>query len=344
MNPLLLKLILLVSVLICIYVLFQLLQKRNSFLHLQWEKQKEGFGMVKNNIVPVNETYASMRLDQYVMKAAFNSAYGNDGQISKENLKRIIEDEGVRVLDFAVYEQNKKPVVGFSNSYDNTIASNNTMPFNAIINTVAETAFQTQNARDPLFIHLRIKSESQPLLSSIAETLENTFREKRYSKLVTKKTKLKTLMNKVVFIMDTTPNYVPRYETILCHKNNKGCVDLRDIININSTDFLSMNEDKVISQTQSPPTARTGKKIKNRRKMKVNDMRMTTPNLYNYDGSNTDSFFKLVHDYGVQVCMHQFYINDDGLRKYKQFFQKQRSAFVPLSAAIAYVANNGGPE
>ena len=250
MDTFLLKIILFVSVVICIYILFQLLQKRNSYLHIQW--QKEGFSsMTKNSIVSVNDAYANMRLEQYVIKASFNSAYGNDGEISKENLKRVIEDEGVRFLDFGIYEQNQKPVVGNSDSYNNTVASNNTMQFSAVMNAVAEIAFQTQNARDPLFIHLRIKSENQPLLSSVAETLQTIFREKQYKTDVTKKTKLKSLINKVVFILDTTPNYVSRYETITCRKNDKGCVNLQDIVHMNSNDYISIDENQAITQKKN---------------------------------------------------------------------------------------------
>jgi len=339
MDPFLLKVILIIGICLSIYILFQLLQKRNSYFHIQWQKKaaKESF-MNKNTMVPINSTYASMPLKQYVIKASFNSAYGADDQISKDNLKKIIEDEGVRFLDFGIYEQNQKPVVGYSNSYDNTVASSNTMEFSAVMEAVAEIAFQTKNARDPLFLHLRIKSESQPILSSVAETLETTFREKVYKSDVSEKTSLKKLMNKVVFIVDTTPNYASGYETIICGKQDKNCVNLKDVSHINSNDMLSMHEDKALLQTATSPGA-----VK-RRRVKISDMRMTTPNLNNYSGSNTDSFFRLIHDYGIQVSMHQFYINDDGLRKYKQFFDKQSSAFVPLSAALSYIATNGGPE
>ena len=71
---------------------------------------------------------------------------------------------------------------------------------------------------------------------------------------------------------------------------------------------------------------------------------MTTPNLNNYKGANTLSFYKMINNHGIQVSMHQFYINDDGLQKYKQFFEKQNAAFVPLSSAMAYISTHGGPE
>lgn len=340
MDTFLLKVILFISIGLCIYIIYQLLQRRNSYYHIQWYKntQKEGF-LIKNSMMPINSAYAKMKLKQYVIKASFNSAYGSDGQISKENLKKVIEDEGVRFLDFGIYEQNQNPVVGFSNSYDNTVGSNNTLGFNEVMETVAQSAFQTNNARDPLFIHLRIKSESQPLMASVAEILKTTFREKIYNDNVNKNTKLASLINKVIFIVDTTPNYASNYETIICGKNDKNCIDLRDIVHMNSSDLLSMDEDKAIQQK---PSLMGG--IKGRRVTKISDLRVTTPNLYNYEGANTDSFYRMIHDYGIQVSMHQFYIHDDGLKKYKDFFEKQKTAFVPLASALAYVANSGGPE
>ena len=94
MDPFLLKVILIIGICLSIYILFQLLQKRNSYFHIQWQKKaaKESF-MNKNTMVPINSTYASMPLKQYVIKASFKSAYGADDQISKDNLKKIIEDE-----------------------------------------------------------------------------------------------------------------------------------------------------------------------------------------------------------------------------------------------------------
>ena len=340
MDPFVLKVILFVTIGLCIYILFQLLQKRNSYYHIQWQKTaaKEGF-LVKSNIVPINDEYAKLRLKQYVIKASFNSAYGSDGQISNENLKRIIDDEGVRFLDFGIYEQNKEPVVGHSNSYGNTIGSNNTMGFGELMNTVAQIAFQTKNGRDPLFLHLRIKSENQPLLTSVAEILQNTFREKIYDDQVTKNTKLKSLIGKVVFIVDDTPNYASGYETILCRKKDKSCINLKDVVHMNSSDLLSMDEDRAVLQTPSSIGA-----IKKRNVVNIKKMQMTTPNLNNYEGANTLSFYKMIHNHGIQVSMHQFYINDDGLQKYKQFFEKQNAAFVPLSSAMAYISTHGGPE
>lgn len=349
MSSFMLKLLFAFSICLCIYLLYLLLQRRNSYFYIQSKQQaleeqqeKEGF-LVKNNLVPMNDTFAEMPLKEYVIKASFNSAYGSDEQISKENLRKIIEDEGVRFLDFGIYEQGNTPVVGFSNSYDNVVGSENTMPFSKVMDAITTYAFACKNGRDPLFLHLRIKSQSPSILSSIASTLQTTFGDKIYENPVSGDTKLNVLTNKVIFVMDNSAHYGSGYETILCGKGDKECINLSDIIHMDTSELLSTPEDRAILQQTNPPGASHG------RRTEVQRLRMTTPNLSNYSGVNTSYFFKLVHDYSVQIVFHQFYTDavispDENLLKYKAFFQKQSSAFVPFVSALSYINTNGGPE
>jgi hypothetical protein len=316
-----------------------LLQKRNQYY--QYIQSQEGFtDNTNSSLLPIHDKFAEMPIQEYVIKASFNSAYGSDHKISASNLKNIMEKEQSRFLDFEVYEQDQKPVIGYSSSNDNIIDSENTEPFNKIMEVVAMNAFATANGNDPLFLHFRIKSENQVLLSDIAATLENTFREKVYEENLTGKTKLSKLIGKVVFIIDVSPQYAANYNSIVCNKTDAKCLNLRDVVHINSNSstLLSTIDNKVVTQQTDAP------KITDNRRTTVTNWQMTTPDLNNYTNSNMDFFFKLVNDYGIQIVMHQFYINDKALEKYKTFFDSLKTSFVPLSAALSYIQTNGGSE
>jgi|LauGreSuBDMM15SN_2_FD.fasta_scaffold00037_14 hypothetical protein len=330
-------------ILLSLYLLYRLFQKRSQYF--QYIQQQEGFvsensTTIISSLLPVNETFAELPIQEYVIKASFNSAYGSDHKISASNLKNVIENEKSRFLDFEVYEQDQKPVIGYSSSHDNIIDSENTEPFHKIMEVIAMNAFATNNGNDPLFLHFRIKSENQVLLSDIATTLENTFREKVYSENVTGKTKLSKLIGKVVFIIDVSPQYSANYNSIVCNKTDAKCLNLRDVVhmNSNSSTLLSTIDSKVVTQQNDPP------KITDGRRTTVTNWQMATPDLHNYTNSNTDFFFKLVNDYGIQIVMHQFYIHDKALERYKTFFESLKSAYVPLSAALSYIQTNGGSD
>lgn len=339
MDTHIIKVILFIGIAFSFYLIFLLLQRRNSYFQLKlFDHPKEGF-MVKNSLMPINSTFASMQIKQYVIKSAFNCAY--DGtEIKKENVKNILHNEGVRFLDFEVFEVEGKAVIGYSDSFDNIIDSNN-ISFEEIIDTVAENAFSAKNGNDPLFLHFRINTKNQPLLSDMASVLNNTFKDKIYSsRQVKKNTKLSTLMTKVVFIIDVSPNYSAGYRSILCGRNDKKCINLKDVMHIdsNSEQLQSTSEDKIINQKEYTLNAMSG------RESNVKDWQMTTPDLNNYTGTNTKFFFRLVKDYGIQIVMHQFYRGGDALNKYKQLFEKQLSAFVPLTSALSYIESQGGTE
>ena len=339
MYSLLLKVILVVSIMFCIYLLYILLQKRNSYFHLQWNKKTLESFVVTNSIGPINSEFAKMPLSEYIVKASFNSAYGSDGNISKENLKNVIENERARFLDFDVYESDGKAKVGFSKSYDNSTNSD-LVDFSTLMETVAGSAFATSNGSDPLFIHIRLNTENQQILSDMAGYLKITFDGKLCDFDVTPKTRLEKLINRVVFIINVGPEYSSNYSTILCPLNAKECTNLKDIANM---DLISVSEDKIITQQTDPPTRKLFGR-KNRRRSGVKTIKSTMPDLNNYVDKNTDSFFRIVNDYGVQYAMHQFYLDDDGLAKYKKLFEDQQSAFVTMKSALSYIAQNGGPE
>ena len=341
MEAQLIRILLYIAIVISIYLLYLLLCRRNSYFQLQMTTapKQEGFVATNYTLSPINESFADMPYREYVVKSAFNAAYGTDGRISVANVKKILTDECARFLDFEVFEKHDKAVIGYSETYDNTIDSANTEPFLKIMNGVAENAFASTNGKDPLFLHFRVKTESQAVLQEMAETLTTLFRTKAYADDLKKNTPLRKLMGKVVLIMDVSPQYASNYNSVVCAKNAKVCINEVIHVNSNSGDLLSTVDTLLVQGKTNPP------RVTKDRRTTVQHWHMTKPDLSaSFTGSNTTGFFKLMHDYGVQISLHHFYKLDDGLKKYKEFFAKHNSAFVPMSAAIAYVSRNGGSE
>lgn len=324
MDTFMIKIILLVAICICFYLIYLLLCRRNSFLELNsFNAKKEGF-LVTNSINPVKDTYADMPINEYVIKSSYNSAYGTDGNISVANVKKNLTKENARVLDFHIFLEDDKVVVGYSSNNDGTIDSNNVEPFAKIMNGVVSNGFSCTNGSDPLFIHLRIGNSIQkPKLDDIAKTLKNTFQNKLFHKKLNKTIKLKELRNKVAII--TSIDYSTKSP------------DLHKVTHVVSgSNTLNSTTDS--TKTSSACTFTPGS---NERKTGIDVWQMTTPDVIG--GINTSQFYKLMKTCGVQICFHMFYVSTN-LEKYTTFFESHGSAFVPLSSAISYVDNNGGIE
>lgn len=338
MFPSFLQIVLLVSILLCLYLLVLLLQKRNSYFHLQWNKKTQESFMIKNSFTPITEKYASMPLKEYVIKSSFHSAYGVDRTISHDNLIKIIKEEKARVLDFELFVEKDEIVVGFADNYKQMVTSN-TERFDQLMDTVAQYAFGVNIGSDPLFLHLRIHSNKQPVLSEIASILEYSFKGKMYESEVTPNTPLKNLLNKVVVLINVSPHYSSKYSKVTCPANAKECVSLEEVAHM---DIIGVSEDRLVSQSIRPITPKV-----NSRRTNVQNYTMTMPDLNNYKGSHTDAFLKLVANHGVQIALFQFYLVDDSsnnLDKYRQFFEKNGSAFVSMTAAVAYAEEHGDLE
>jgi len=122
-----------------------------------------------------NCTYA---LRDYYIKSAYNAcsggAYKNDF-VDICVLKDLLK-QGVRGLDFEIYSIDDKPVVATSTSNNYHVKETyNDIDFSEVLNVIRNNAFATAtapNSRDPIILHLRIKSTNQPMYQNFAKLLE----------------------------------------------------------------------------------------------------------------------------------------------------------------------------
>lgn len=121
----------------------------------------------------------SGNLFDYYIKTSFNScsggSYKNDF-VDIGNLKAVIK-QGVRCLDFEVYSVNNQPVVATSTSDNYHVKETfNSVNFASVMDTIQNYAFSggtCPNPTDPLFIHIRFKSNNQEMYSNLAKIFKS---------------------------------------------------------------------------------------------------------------------------------------------------------------------------
>ena len=123
----------------------------------------------------------SGNLYDYYIKTAYNScsggSYKNDF-VDISILKAILK-QGVRCLDFEIYNIKSEPVVATNSSdSDNFFVkeSFNSVPFSNVMDVINNYAFSggtCPNPTDPLLIHLRIKSTEQAMYTNLANIFKS---------------------------------------------------------------------------------------------------------------------------------------------------------------------------
>jgi len=115
----------------------------------------------------------------YYIKTAYNAcsggSYKND-YVNLCNLKAIIK-QGVRCLDFEIYNLDETPIVATSTTDDYHVKETfNYINFSDVMSTISNYAFAggtCPNPTDPLIIHLRIKSSSEQVYQNLADIFSN---------------------------------------------------------------------------------------------------------------------------------------------------------------------------
>ena len=163
----------------------------------------------------------SGNLYDYYIKTAFNACSGGSYQNDYVDvcvLKSILK-QGVRCLDFAIYNINNELVVSSSTSNSKNYyvkETFNSVKFSEVMSIINNYAFSggtVPNPTDPLIIHLRIKSNEQTIydnLAKIFKSYDNIMLGKKYSYENNGKNigaqPLISFMNKIILIVDKSNN------------------------------------------------------------------------------------------------------------------------------------------
>lgn len=365
------KFILVVAVIILLYVIWRYLIRRREVnrlcnkIQLEGARHKhncknvacdnnhiediEGFGSAEselsglklenaNNIMSLGKDYTHRPLKEYVIKSSYNSAITGN-YVSVDMVKYLLK-RGCRLLDFEVLYIDEKPFVTYTTDDKlETIKTDNKVLLDNILSAAVSQAFTqpSPNYEDPLFIHLRLKSNSPAIYKSVAKSIDATLRAKLYPTKVNHHTKLSDIMGKVVIIMDKSINRQYAAESG-CGIKESNCYEITKYINLESgsdllyqntyTDILNQNYDIVHIQDKCDICT------------DVKRYRLVLPDKVN--NANNPDVYELIGKHGCQLVANRFYIQDTNLDKYEKMFHDNKSGIIPLSFALDYVNKREG--
>lgn len=285
-----------------------------------------------------SQDYQKHVLKDYIIKSSYNSAV--TGKHVNIDMVKYLLKRGVRLLDFEVMLIDNSPMITYTTDKNlETINTDNTLLLDNVFSMIASNAFTppTPNVKDPLFVHLRIKSgTNNTLYKLIAKSIDSTLNRKLYTGKVTKDTRIKELEGKIIIIVDKTinRNYV---EDAKCEPLEQDCYDLNTYINLES------GSDDLFLNTYSELLGLSYDNIRVEDKCKLctstKNMKMTLPNTININTKNPD-IDDFILNYGSQFVLYKFYSKDEELEKYEKMFDDNKGGIIPLAYTIDYLKKN----
>lgn len=292
-------------------------------------------------ISSLSESTSSHVLRQYCVKSSFNSA-SSGKYVSTDAIKHVLS-RGCRFIDFEVFLIDDDAQVAYSDDPTFvTVKSNNSITLNSALQSIIVNAFSapSPNPDDPLFIQLRIKSNSSNIYNLIGMAINNYLSNKLHKGQVTGDTPLSKLMGKIILIIDTTlsPNYGKNELYPKCMSNNVDgklnttdeCVNLSKYVNIESgtSNLRRYTYKSLLGQMTTPLTLIDS----DHSETDVVLFRLVCPD----DNDTKNPYYQdFLINYGVQFISYKFYVTDTELTQYEHFFSEHKTAFVPFSTAIA---------
>lgn len=310
--------------------------------------------IAKSSVIPnisntSNNSNTGLLLKQYCIKASYNSAL--TGTYVNLDMVKYVLSRGCRFLDFEVYSFDGIPYVAYST--DNTFSSIKTLnkiPLQDVFNTIVIHGFigPSPNSSDPLFVHLRVKTNNNELYSKIATIVDSTLKPKLYKGLIDHGTHLSDIMGKIVLIVDKkiSPSYqssapcssscTTSNTTLTMNSGCPTCYNLKNYVNAESgTTFMRIyNYSYITEQAFTSPEI-----LDDGINTDVTSMKIVVPDVgTNFVGVlQNPTYYYLPMNYGVQIVAYPFYQNDVYLHQYEQAFADAKSAFVPLSHMLGYL-------
>ena len=143
-----------------------------------------------------------------------------------------------------------------------------------------------------------------------------------YNKSVNRNTLIKNILSKVIFVFDYEP-------TEGRGENHHMTSNTKDIMR---TFYSQINP----SQYKAKPP----------KQLTVTTTNMDTFNILMADDNafsipSNPNIFSSIKNYGIQVNMMQYYVNDMNLLKCENMFQSYSGGIIPMTNALSYIDNYG---
>jgi hypothetical protein len=239
-------------------------------------------------------------------------------------------------LDFELYLNDKEEVyVNYStdptfSTFENTNSTSSTVrvSFSSIMTYITgDGKGKAPNPDDPLFIHLRIKSDNPDIYKNILNVLGNpdgtTNTYSVYKKQINGNTNLNDLKKQIIIAMDRSirPNdeigYLADYVSVFTGGSTWSIDRYSEIKN----------------QKTSPPKPNDDFKTTD-----VILLKLALPDV-DKNSSNPDTPYDFIKNYGIQTIACRFYKNDIFNDLYEDIFAEYQSAIVPLGYILTFIKN-----
>ena len=264
-------------------------------------------------------------IKDFCIKSSLNSAVSGN-YVSTDMVKEVLS-RGCRFLDFEVFyikeDEVFSPRVAMSTDYKYlTIDTENSIPLVHILNAISTNAFSqlAPNNKDPIFIHLRIKSNDDKIYDAVAKNIKTALTTRRYEGTLTEQTTLEEIMGKIIIVMDKTIRRDSKDYSSSLHNmvNIESGSESFNSFKINS---IMNAQEKIIAIDDNNLTTDLEK------------LQMVIPNPEKY---NT-SLLEITHNFGIQILPAKYYASDVELEEYEEMFNQNSHGIVPMGSIIFYL-------
>lgn len=369
------KLLLLLIVVIFTIIIVKILKNRNdiyNMIELNKNKDIESFKprdnkkmhesvkrvaidpkQFPNKITSFSKNVKDMELNNFCIKGSVNSAY--TGEYITPIMVQYVLSRGCRALDFEVYMNDEnRAIVGYSpdqtalNPSSKYVANKKFPLLKQILKTTIQSAFNstngtkysTPNLDDPLFINIRLKTNASNkrrlfnIVQDDIKSLKRNFRSYFCDYYIDpSKIKINELKRKVVFIFEKDAN-----GGIMTENRDMGYeynMLAGGIINRKSYYQLFPNSTKA-----TPPTIKVtpvGNKVATDLSGNI-PFSMVMPDTGKSSQPNLN-IFSSIQNYGNQINMFQYYVNDLLLVQNEDIFNTYNGGIVPMAYCLTYTNN-----
>jgi hypothetical protein len=210
--------IVLVIIIIMLFYYISLTRLQNT----QCNSMEKIYGTLNGKIKSINSNNPEFKynLNDYYINTAFNCCSG--GSLKNDfvnicNLKSILK-QGVRCLDFAIFSVDDIPVVSTSTVNNSFYIKEtyNSIDFKEVMKIIANYGFSgstSPNPKDPIIIHLRVKSNNLNIydkMGDIFKMYDNFFLGSDFSFENSNRNigalPIIQFMNKIILVVDKTNN------------------------------------------------------------------------------------------------------------------------------------------
>jgi len=293
--------------------------------------------LISPSITNVSDTTKKLPLKELCIKASYNSAYNGYDIVDNTTYDMIeyVLSRGCSFLDFELYyDSNGSPdinkvVVNYTADPTFTTFTNanpNKVTFSSVMEYIDEKYKNGDfipNKSDPLFIHLRIKSDNPLIYDNIAGILKPYSPNVLFTDQINGDTTLSEIYGKIIILMD---------------RSIRPDDDLGNLLPTYINAFTGMSSWEIDTYSEIKNQKTTPPKITNNdtNETNVTNLRIALPDI-DPNSANPTSPFNFIEKNGIQTIACRFYKHDIFLDLYEDLFAEHQSAFVPLAKAIKYI-------